>query len=56
MAISKRRRKEGGFNGFEIIKKDIEKGTEKIRVGLKLTELLLEKVSKFFLRKMKKLV
>ena len=34
-AISKRRREEGGFNGFETIKKDLEKGTEKIRVGLK---------------------
>ena len=34
-AISKRRREEGGFNGFEEIRKDIEKGTSKIRVGIK---------------------
>ncbi len=34
-AISKRRRQEGGFNGFEKIKNNIEKGTSKIRVGIK---------------------
>ncbi len=34
-AISKRRRVEGGFNGYEIIKKNIEEGTLKIRVGLR---------------------
>ena len=33
-AISKRRRSEGGFNGFDIIKKDLENGTSKIRVGI----------------------
>ena len=34
-AISKRRRLEGGFNGYEAIKKNIEEGTSKIRVGIK---------------------
>jgi aminomethyltransferase len=34
-AISKRRRLEGGFNGYKTIKKDIDKGTAKIRVGIK---------------------
>ena len=34
-AISKRRREEGGFNGYEAIKKNIEEGASKIRVGIK---------------------
>ena len=34
-AISKRRRKEGGFNGWEIIKNDLQNGVSKIRVGIK---------------------
>ena len=34
-AISKRRRIEGGFNGYETIRKNIEEGTTKIRVGIK---------------------
>ena len=34
-AISKRRRQEGGFRGYEVIKKNIEEGTKKIRVGIK---------------------
>lgn len=34
-AISKRRRAEGGFNGYDVIKKNLEEGTSKIRVGLK---------------------
>ena len=51
-AISKRRRKEGGFNGFEIIKKDIEKGTEKIRVGLKpLSRIIAREGVKIFSEK-----
>ncbi len=33
-AISKRRRVEGGFNGYNIIRKDLENGTSKIRVGI----------------------
>ena len=34
-AIPKKRREEGGFNGYEKIKKDLENGSEKIRVGIK---------------------
>ena len=34
-AISKRRRKEGGFNGWENIKNDLQNGVSKIRVGIK---------------------
>ncbi len=34
-AISKRRREEGGFNGWEKIKKELENGVSKIRVGIK---------------------
>jgi aminomethyltransferase len=34
-AISKRRRLEGGFKGYETIKKNIEEGAKKIRVGIK---------------------
>ncbi len=33
-AIPKKRREEGGFNGFETIKKELEQGTQKIRVGI----------------------
>ena len=32
-AISKRRRKEGGFNGWKNIKNDLQNGVSKIRVG-----------------------
>ena len=32
-AIAKRRREEGGFNGWDVIKKLIENGSEKKRVG-----------------------
>ena len=34
-AISKRRRKEGGFKGWEKIKNDLQNGVSKIRVGIK---------------------
>ena len=34
-AISKRRRLEGGFKGYDVIKKNIEEGTTKIRVGIR---------------------
>ena len=34
-AISKRRREEGGFKGWEKIKKDLQNGVSKIRVGIK---------------------
>ncbi len=34
-AISKRRREEGGFNGWEKIKNDIQNGVSKIRVGIR---------------------
>ena len=34
-AISKKRRQEGGFNGWEKIKKELENGVSKIRVGIK---------------------
>ena len=34
-AISKRRRKEGGFKGWESIKNDLQNGVSKIRVGIK---------------------
>ena len=34
-AISKRRREEGGFNGWEKIKNDLQNGVSKIRVGIK---------------------
>ena len=34
-AIPKKRREEGGFNGYEKIKKDLENGSEKIRVGIR---------------------
>ena len=34
-AISKRRREEGGFNGWDNIKKDLQNGVSKIRVGIK---------------------
>ena len=34
-AISKRRREEGGFKGWENIKNDLEKGVSRIRVGIK---------------------
>ena len=34
-AISKRRREEGGFKGWESIKKDLQNGVTKIRVGIK---------------------
>ena len=34
-AISKRRRLEGGFKGYNVIKKNIEEGTTKIRVGVR---------------------
>ncbi len=34
-AISKRRRAEGGFKGWEIIKNDLQNGVSKIRVGIK---------------------
>jgi len=34
-AISKRRREEGGFNGWDKIKKDLQNGVSKIRVGIK---------------------
>ena len=34
-AISKRRRLEGGFKGYDVIKKNIEEGTKKIRVGIR---------------------
>ena len=34
-AISKRRRSEGGFKGYQVIKKNIEEGATKIRVGIK---------------------
>ncbi len=55
-AISKRRRKEGGFNGFEIIKNDIEKGTEKIRVGLKpLSRIIAREGVKIFSEKDKEI-
>jgi len=33
-AIAKKRREEGGFNGWEKIKNNIEKGTSKLRVGI----------------------
>jgi aminomethyltransferase len=33
-AIAKKRREEGGFNGWEKIKNNIEKGTSKFRVGI----------------------
>ena len=33
-AIAKKRREEGGFNGWEKIKENIEKGTSKLRVGI----------------------
>jgi aminomethyltransferase len=33
-AIAKKRREEGGFNGWEKIKENIEKGTSKLRVGV----------------------
>ena len=33
--IPKKRREEGGFNGYEKIKKDLENGSEKIRVGIR---------------------
>ena len=48
-AISKRRRKEGGFNGFDVIKKNIEEGTSKIRVGLKpLSKIIAREGVKIF--------
>ena len=34
-AISKRRREEGGFKGWENIKKDLQHGVSKIRIGVK---------------------
>ncbi len=34
-AISKRRREEGGFNGWENIREDLKNGASKIRVGIK---------------------
>ena len=34
-AISKRRREEGGFKGWENIKKDLQNGVSKIRIGVK---------------------
>ncbi len=34
-AISKKRREEGGFNGWEKIKNDLQNGVAKIRVGIK---------------------
>ena len=34
-AISKRRREEGGFKGWESIKNDLQNGVSKIRVGIK---------------------
>ena len=34
-AISKKRREEGGFNGWEKIKQDLKNGVSKIRVGIK---------------------
>ena len=34
-AISKRRREEGGFNGYEAIKKTLEEGSSKIRIGIR---------------------
>jgi aminomethyltransferase len=34
-AIPKRRREEGGFNGWEKIKQDLKNGVSKIRVGIK---------------------
>jgi len=34
-AISKRRREEGGFNGWDKIKGDLQNGVSKIRVGIK---------------------
>ncbi len=34
-AISKRRREEGGFKGWENIKKDLKNGVSKIRIGVK---------------------
>jgi aminomethyltransferase len=33
-AIAKKRREEGGFNGWEKIKENIDKGTAKLRVGI----------------------
>jgi len=33
-AIAKKRREEGGFNGWEKIKENIDKGTSKLRVGI----------------------
>ena len=48
-AISKRRREEGGFKGWEKIKDDLQNGVSKIRVGIKpLGKIIAREGTKIF--------
>ena len=57
-AISKRRREEGGFKGWEKIKNDLQNGVSKIRVGIKPSGRIIarEGNKNIFIIWMKKLV
>ena len=55
MGYFKRRREEGGFNGWEKIKDDLQNGVSKIRVGIKPSgRIIAREGTKFFLNLEKK--